>query len=556
MNIHRNVPRLILPTLLAAHGLLAHGQGSKVLEGKPFTREMKNANGDIFTVVDGVLTDGRTALLYVEDAMVHKVLRTDAQLVPAGELALKDHAFDGLLWNGVAPVIIDGSMHCLLVSNTKKSSEFAIGRVDESGAPTLSALRRIGSTDVLYTSSPTNSLCLRPQPDPILLTKGLAFAHVERMVPAPDGRHFLLNTHTQDGKGDKRIWLSWLDKDMRAEWSATVTLPFDDMNSTIHQISVSNDGVVHLLSYVRACPEEQLSDKLCHEVYVTTISDQGKAVKNLLVDKDFISSARICERDGGKLGLALRYGALTGQPGWVMTFDPLDPKLKATPVVDQRIPSIRKTKIMAYGSIEAGAKKGTVSRTAKVPDEIVSLIPAWDGLVLVETFLETAFELPVGEAIAMRRLGGDIRTTYVGANDSIQWRHIAERAFMTTAGQIYDGVQVRLTEAGLTLLYDHTPRGLDAILAPGASPVEDPGGRKGKKDKPAPPQEPGVLKATILDSRGTLVAQGTVLMTEGQLPCPTGSITDRQGRIHLVKTFDRGTGYRFTLVDATMAGKE
>lgn len=547
--------RTLLPVLLPLT-LMAQGQTAKIAEGKSFTRTMKNANGDVFTVIDGVLTGERSALLYVEDALVHKIVRLDAQLVPAEEIALKDYAFDGLLWNGVAPIVIDGTLHCLLVSNTKKSSEFAIGQVDSRGAPALSALRRIGTTDVLFTNSPTNSLCLRPQPDPILLTKGLAFAHTERIIPAPDGQHFLLNTHTQDGKGNKRIWMAWLNKDFREEWNSTATLPFDDTKSTIHQISVNNEGTVHLFSYLFSCEEGQLSDKLCHEVHLTTISDQGKTVKDLLVDKDFVSSARICEREGGKVGLALRYGALTGQPGWVMTFDPIDPKLKATPLVDQRIPSIKKTKLMAYGSIEAGAKKGVVSRTAKVPNEIVALMPAWGGLVLVETFLETAFEVPMAGAIAIRRLGGDIRTSYIASNDSIQWQHIAERAFMTTAGQIYDGVDVNLTPSGLTLLYDHTPRGLDAILASGLAPPEEGEDKKGKKDKIAAPAEAGVLKATTLDPRGKAVAQGTVLMQEGHLPCPTGSVTDKNGKVYLAKSYDRGTGYRFALIDATSAGKE
>ena len=70
----------------------------------------------------------------------------------------------------------------------------------------------------------------------------------------------------------------------------------------------------------------------------------------------------------------------------------LDLKRHRMAMDDQKpvfIPSIKKTKLMAYGAIDGGAKKAAPSRIAKVPNEIVELLPAWNGgLVVVETFLD------------------------------------------------------------------------------------------------------------------------------------------------------------------------
>lgn len=545
---------LLLAAICA--GTLASGQAANLQTGTPFSRVPKNATGDVYAVMAGVQAADGQALLYVEDNMVPKVVRVDPAMNLAQELVLQNQPFDGLQWNGVAPFVAEGTLYCLLASNTKRTTEYAIGQASADGLPALNTLRRVASSEILYKNDPTTTLPYRPLPDQILFSQGLLFANTERIIATPDGQHYLLNHHTVDVKGNKRIWFSYLDKEFTELWSGTATLPYPDEKSRIHQITVSNDGVIHLLAYVFPCEgEERKSDKLCHELHLTTLADQGKVVTDVLVDKDFVSSARICEREGGKLSMAIRYGALTGQPGWVLTFDPADPKLKTTPLVDQRIPSIRKTKLMAYGSIEPGAKKGAPSRTAKVPNEVVELIPAWNGLLVVETLLETNLQIPVGEAIAVRRLAGDVRTSYVAANDSIQWQHIAERAFMTTAGMTYDGVGVYLTEQGLTLLYDHTPKGLDAIMLSGSTPEEEAAdGKKPKKDKLQAPSEAGVLKATTLDPRGGVVAQGTALMAEGSMPCPQGAIVGASGR-YVVKTFDRKNSYAFALIDAAVVGK-
>jgi len=224
--------------------------------------------------------------------------------------------------------------------------------------------------------------------------------------------------------------------------------------------------------------------------------------------------------------------------------------------VDQRIPSIHKTKLMAYGAIETGAKKTTNSRTAKVPDEIVALLPGWnDGLVVVETFLETNYQIPMGNALFVRRLAGDIRTSLIGTNDTIQWEHIAERAFMTTAGQSYDGVNVHLHDKGLTLLYDHTPRGLATIDTSGQVDQPEGEGKKGRKDKAMAPAESGVLRATTLDPLGKVVSSGTALIhPDGFIPCPVGAVAGNDGT-YVVKTFDRNTAYGFVRINAMAVGE-
>ncbi|HRH68757.1 MAG TPA: hypothetical protein PLB89_04545 [Flavobacteriales bacterium] len=552
-------PRRILPLVAILIATLGLGQTANVQVGKPFTRIAKGATGDLHTVVAGVLVDDSKALLYVEDGLVHKVVRLDAQLLPTDELALNNYTFDGLTWNGLAPFIVDGTLHCLLASQGKKATEYAIGAVNTSGAPALAKITRVATSELPLSSNASNSLAMRSLPDPILFNKGLSYAQSERIIASPDGQHFLLNNFTLDEKGNKRFWCAYLDRNFKELWSGTKELPYMDLRSRIHQISLANDGTVHLLTYLYRCEtEEQVSDKMCHEIHLTTITEDGKTVKDLLVDKDFVSTARMCERDGGKVSMAIRYGSLTGQPGVVMTFDPADPKLKTTPLVDQRLASIHKTKLLAYGSIEPGAKKTTTSRTAKVPNDVVDLMPAWDGgLVLVETFLETAFEIPMGEAIAMRRLAGDVRTSYIASNDSIKWQHINERAFMTTAGQAYEGVEIHLTDQGLSLLYDHTPKGLDAINVSGQAPVDENEGKgKGKKDKIGSPAEAGVLKAVTLDTQGKVVAEGTALMhPDGYIPCPTGSIPGNTGRVFLVKCFDRQTTYGYALIDASKVGQ-
>jgi hypothetical protein len=213
---------------------------------------------------------------------------------------------------------------------------------------------------------------------------------------------------------------------------------------------------------------------------------------------------------------------------------------------------------MAYGSIEAADQKKTPSRTAKVPDEIVTIMPTWNnGLLVVETFLDEGFQVPMDGAIAMRRLSGDIRTSLVGANDTIQWQQVTPRAFMTTAGRDYEGVYVELKPDRVTLMFDHTPRGLEAILKSGIqAPDAAASDGKGKKEKVAEPVEAGVLKALVLDPTGAVVSSGTALLgNDGMMPCPSSVIPSPTGSTYLVKSFDRNAAYRYTLSDLSKMGE-
>jgi hypothetical protein len=535
-------PALLLPCLLAA-------QAALVQQGKPFNKSLKGASGDIFTVVDGIFSSEKGHLLYVEEGLTPKMVRLDAQLQPNEELSLKDHLADGVKWTGVMPIIDGERLVVLLVSTTKKGSEFAIGEVSTGGTLALNSVRRIAGCDFPYSNDPSNTMPARPLPDPILFTRGLAYAQNERLIRSTDGGHFLLNHFTNKGKGNKRVALAWLDKEMTVRWESTVELPFEDAKSTIHQIAVDEEGIVRLLVYVFNCKgEESLGDKNCHELHLATITESGKAVSSVLIDKDFVSSARILPRPKGRVTVALRYGSLTGQPGMVMSFDPADPKLKPTPIVAQRLASIRRAKLMAYGDPAADPRKPP-ARSAKVPDEIVDLFATTQGdLRVVETFLETQFPLPMGDAIAMRQIGGSVRVSQVLPNDSIGWQKVIDRAHMTTAGQPYQGSVAVPMEKSLLLLHGHTPRGYEAILR---------AGMEAGATKELKPAEPHVLKAVLINEKGEALREGTaLLMDEEFVPCPMGVVLDWGGTKALVKSYDRGTQYRFSVIDLGKLGEE
>lgn len=541
--------RLLSAFALIAFSASAQAQATLVQHGKPFTKSMKGSAGDLFTVVDGFFAKDGRHVLYVEEGLTPKVVRLDAELQPNEELVLKDYLVDGVKWNGVMPMVEKGNLRCLMVSTTKKGSEFAIGTVNTMSGLTIQGFRKVASFDMPYANDPANTMAARPLPNPILFTRGLAYAQNERLVRAADGQHMLLNHYTHNGKGNKRIALAYLDNDFTVLWQNTIELPYEDAKSSIHQILLGDDGTVRLLTYVFQCKsEEQLGDKNCHELHLTTITEGGKAVSDVLIDKDFVSSARILERDKGKVAVAIRYGSLTGQPGIVMTFDPADPKLKPTPIVSQRLPSIRKAKLMAYGDPAADPRRPP-SRTAKVPDEIVDLFAAPDGgLLVVETFLEYNFPLPMGDMIAMRHLSGPVRVSHVQPNDSLGWQKVVERALMTTAGQPYEGSVAVAMEDRMLLLHGQTPRGYEAILRAG----NDAAGTKEPR-----PAEPQVLKAVFMGLKGEVLREGTaLLMEDGFVPCPMGVLLDWGGSKALVKSYDRGTQYRFSLIDLDKLGEE
>jgi hypothetical protein len=66
-----------------------------------------------------------------------------------------------------------------------------------------------------------------------------------------------------------------------------------------------------------------------------------------------------------------------------------------------------------------------------------------------------------------------------------------------------------------------------------------------------------VLKAVLLDRSGKVVAQGTAWRPEAPfVACPTELLTDPTGHKALLRAFDRGTQYRYALIDLGAVGKD
>src|SRR5690606_26313039 len=189
----RKMHRAFLIAALLAHFTIA-AQPTVVQQGKPFERLLKGSSGDILTVVDGLFAEDGRHLLYMEEGLTPKAVRLDALLQPTEELVLKDVMLDGLKWTGVRTVIRDGRLHVLLVSAGKKGCEFGTAEVGPGLA--LQGLHRLAAFEIPYANEPVNTMAMRPLPDPILFTRGLAYAQTERLVSSPDGQHHLLNHYT------------------------------------------------------------------------------------------------------------------------------------------------------------------------------------------------------------------------------------------------------------------------------------------------------------------------------------------------------------------------
>ena len=70
------------------------------------------------------------------------------------------------------------------------------------------------------------------------------------------------------------------------------------------------------------------------------------------------------------------------------------------------------------------------------------------------------------------------------------------------------------------------------------------------------PAEPQVLKAVIMDKSGQVTGEGTALMMEDAfVPCPMGVLLEPGGTKALVKSYDRGTQYRFSVIDLARLGQ-
>jgi hypothetical protein len=512
--------------------------------GTAYTRTAKGLEGDLQLVANGTTDPNGRPVLFVMEGNHYKAVRTGPDLTPTEELALHQQDFDGAKWDALTSLVVDGRLQVLFVSNTKKTAEYGIGELVTDGPLAIRGFQRIIRFDQPNVFDPQTTTCRKTLPDLILFDSGAAYDQGDRLIASPDGQHFLLNHYTTRSKGNKRFWYACLDKNFRPVWNGMVELPFEDANSDIHQIALDDRGRILLLTYLSCGDPARQGDKLCHETHLTVIGGQGSKVKDLLLDKDFVSSARILPKADGKIMVALRYGALTGIPGQVLTIDTAMAKLKPTPLVDQRVAAIRKTKLTTFGLPDDGSgRKPGGTRAQKVPDEVIELVPAWNGgTLLLEGFRDQDLEVQMGDAIAMRTLHGAIRATYLDAKDSIRWQQVVDRAFMTTAGEAYGSAAFQLSEEGLLLAYNNTPGGIEAINGSYA----EAGGRRKEK----PPVEKSELKLALIPATGAAPKERALGRPEGDFTlCPMTLVRSRSGDKLWIKAYDRGVQHRFYEVD-------
>jgi hypothetical protein len=524
--------------------LTTNAQDASLRMGTVYPKVVKGLEGDLQLVTNGISDASGSPVLMVMEGAGYKAVRLGADLKPSEELSLRQQTFDGVKWDAVTSLLTDKGLHILFVSNGKKTADYGIGMLNVDGALSISGFHKVASFDHPAPFDPSTTTCRKTLPDLILFDSGAAYDQTDRLVASPDGKHFLVNHYTHQEKGPKKFWFACLDQDMNAEWSGMAELPYEDVQSDVHQIVLTNDGRIVLLTYVFKCADQSLAgDKMCHETHITFLRSQGKSVKDLLLDKDFVSSARLLPKDNGQLMVAMRYGSLTGIPGAVLTIDTAISKLKNTPLVDQRLAGIRKTKLTTFGmpEVEAG-KKVTGSRATKVPDEVIELMSAWNGgHLLLEGFRDKDLQITVGEAIALRTLHGALRVTYFDDRDSIRWQQTVERAFMTTAGEAYGSAAFKLSPDGLLLVYNHTPGGLNAINASYDSMVDD----KKKKDMSSV-VEASELHMAFIPADGTAPKERTMgRPTSGFTICPMTMVIGRANDKAWIKAYDKGTQHQF-----------
>ncbi len=514
--------------------------------GTPFSRTTKGLTGDLHLTVSGSLDASGQPIVFAQEGSGYKAARLNSALQPADDLSLAQQTFDGAKWDAVTCANTPKGMRILFVSNTKKTAEFGVGTLNTSGALSIVDFHKVVSFPHPCPFDPSVTTCKKTLPDLILFDNGAAYDQSDRLIASPDGEHYLINHYTHDEKGNKKFWYACTDKEFNVQWQGEKELPFSDLNSDVHEISLDNSGRIFLLTYVFTCSDpSRASDKLCHETHLTILSNDGTRMKDLLVDKDFVSSARILAKDNGHLLVALRYGALTGQPGLLLSIDTATSKLKAAPLVDQRVPGIRKSKLTPFGMPAVDqAKKAPASRQQKVPDEIIELLPAWGGTLLLEGFRDPELQVSKEGGVAIRQLQGMIRASWFDANDSLRWQANVDRQFMTTAGEAYGCVSFDVTPQGLVLVFNQTPGGLPAINS--AYPEEE----SGKKKDKAPFVEASVLKAAIITKEGKVAGEATVTAPEkGYTLCPMTAFLSSDGSKAWVKAYDRSAQHMYVEFD-------
>ncbi len=518
--------------------------------GTAYAKTVKGLEGDVQLVANATTDENGTPVLFMMEGNGYKAVRLGADLKPGEELALNQQTFDGTKWDAASSIVVDDKLHILFVSNTKKTADYGIGRLNTEGALAIQDFHRVVTFDHPNVFDPSNTTCRKTLPDLILFDSGASYDQGDRIVASPDGKHFLVNHYTTAEKGKKKFWFACLDKSFQKEWSGSIELPYEDVNSDIHQIVLDNSGRIILLTYLFCGDVARQGDKLCHETHLTVLKDQGTRMKDLMLDKDFVSSARVMPKDNGKILVAMRYGALTGIPGAVVSIDTAMAKLKATPVVDQRVPAIRKIKLTTFGMPDDGSgKKPTGSRAAKVPNEIIELMPAWGGTLLLEGFRDQDLQVQMGDATAIRTLHGAIRATWLDATDSIRWQQTVDRTFMTTSGESYGSAAFKLLPEGVLLAFNDTPGGLAEIN----NSYADATGKK--KDRP--PVEKSQLKLAMIAAKGDAPKTRTIGKSEGDFTiCPMTMVRSRAGDKLWMKAYDRGTQHQFVVVDPRVLDRD
>lgn len=518
--------------------------------GAAYTKTVKGLEGDVQLVANATTDLSGMPVIFMMEGNGYKAVRLGADIKPGEELALNQQTFDGVKWDAASSIVVDDKLYILFVSNTKKTADYGIGRLNTEGALAIQDFHRVATFEHPNVFDPSNTTCRKTLPDLILFDSGASYDQSERIVASPNGNHYLVNHYTTAEKGKKKFWFACLDKSFQKEWSGSIELPFEDVNSDIHQIVLDNSGRIILLTYLFCGDPARQGDKMCHETHLTVLKDQGTRLKDLLLDKDFVSSARVMPKEDGKIMVAMRYGALTGIPGAIVSIDTAMAKLKATPVVDQRVPSIRKTKLTTFGMPDDGSgKKPTGSRAAKVPNEIIELMPAWGGTLLLEGFRDQDLQVQMGEATAIRTLHGAVRATWLDATDSIRWQQTVDRAFMTTAGESYGSIAFKLLPEGLLLAYNDSPGGITEIN----NSYAEVSGKKKEK----PPVEKSQLKLAMIPAKGGKPKEKLVGRPEGDFTlCAMTMVRARAGDKLWIKAYDRGTQHQFFEVDPRVLDKE
>jgi hypothetical protein len=213
---------------------------------------------------------------------------------------------------------------------------------------------------------------------------------------------------------------------------------------------------------------------------------------------------------------------------------------------------VRHLKLLAFGvpAAEGGTKKPAGPKTgAKVPDEIIDLVPTGSGgMLLLEGYRDDAHQIPINEgAVAVRHLYGAIRVTCFNANDSMVWQRVIDRGLYTQAGDLFGAFAWVVGPSAVAIVHGSTPGGEAAVLREANEAMDEDG--KKKKDKNAPKVvEHSELRLTVISNAGEVLADKAVVADlSGLQPRLTATVTD--GKHLLLECFDMERTHRYLQLD-------